>query len=155
MIRNLVVAAALSLTVAPLTACSSHSKPSASDSTYCHDLSAADHALTMIEHGDVSKFDTTVQQLLHLSAEAPDEVSDEWKLIAGLFQEVNSAFAHAGVSGVDFAKIQAGELPKGVDTQALLKAAKKIQKLSSADFVDAEGKIIAQAKDQCSIDLGS
>jgi hypothetical protein len=158
MIKNLLAAATFALVVAPLTACNSGSKSSAttgSDSAYCHDVSAAKQGLTLIAQGNISTFDSTVAQLNRLSQEAPAGVADDWKLIAGLFQRVSSAFAAAGVTGPDFAKIQKGQLPKGVDPNALLKAAKKVQDLSSGSFGAAEAKITADAKDQCNVDLGS
>ena len=66
---------------------------------------------------------------------------------------MENALDEAGIKFSDFAKIQANELPEGVDPTKLQGLAASFTALSDEKFSDAADKIQKHAKDVCDVEL--
>jgi hypothetical protein len=147
-----VALAALTLTMASLTACGS-----SADSAYCKELKSDETYFNSFNSSspDISKLDTAFARLHSLADKAPDDVSKDWKVLDGAITAITSALKSAGVSFADIAKMQSGTVPKGVDPQKLEALAPKLQAMSGAKVEKAAKAIEKNAKDTCKVTLGS
>ena len=149
--RTLTALAAVTLTASMLTGCGSGS------SAYCKDLKS-DKAYFQGLSGsspDVAKLDEAFSRLHDLAAEAPDDIADDWKVLDNAITTITKAMKEAGVNFKDLAKMQSGQLPKGVDMAKLQALGPKLQALAGAKFDKATKNIEKHAKDECGVTLGS
>jgi hypothetical protein len=153
-----IAALALALICAPtLTACSFGSEgKDLAGSPYCKDLGAAKKSLARIEGGDIGALGDAATLVHTLEGEAPDDVSDDWTVIAKAFDDILQGFEAAGVHAEDLAGLNDGQFPEGVDVEALQNVLTLAQTLTTSDdFKKSDANVTKEAKDACGIDLSS
>jgi hypothetical protein len=125
------------------------------DSEYCKDLKAASEQFDTLSSNDVAKLDEAFKTFHTLADEAPGEIKDDWTTLDKGITEVEQALKDAGLKFSDFAALQEGKMPEGVDVAKLQGLAKEFQKLDSAEFDKASKAIEKHAKDTCKVNLQS
>jgi hypothetical protein len=125
------------------------------DSDYCKDLKAASNQFDSLSSSDVSKLDEAFKTFHSLAKEAPSDVKDDWTTLDKGITSVEKALKDAGLKFSDFADLQQGKMPPGVDVAKLQGLATEFQKLDSAEFDKASKDIEKHAKDVCKVDLQS
>ena len=125
------------------------------DSEYCKDLKSASTQFDSLSSNDVSKLDEAFKTFHTLADEAPTEVDDDWATLDKGIKSVEDALKKAGLKFSDFAALQQGKMPEGVDVAKLQGLAKEFQKLDSAEFDKASKNIEKHAKDVCKVNLTS
>jgi len=88
-----------------------------------------------------------------LAADAPANVSDDWKTLDGAISTIEDALAGAGLKPSDLAGLQNGKVPPGVDVSKLQSILPKLQSLNTSDVSDAAKNISDDAKKTCDVDL--
>ena len=121
------------------------------DSEYCKDLKAARAQIKPVG-SDTVNLDKAIKDFHTLAGEAPEAVKDDWKVLDDGMKTVERALADAGMKPSDFAKLQEGKMPEGVDVSKLQDVATEFQKLSTAEFEKANDAVDKHAKDVCKID---
>ncbi|NRQ50552.1 hypothetical protein [Aeromicrobium stalagmiti] len=124
-----------------------------SEADYCKDIKSAATYIKGLNGGDVSQFNEALDQFKALGDEAPDAVKDEWVTLEKGISTVEKAFEDAGLKLSDLGKVQAGEIPEGVDVAKLQKLPQTLQGLDSKEFTTANDAITKHAKDVCKVDL--
>jgi hypothetical protein len=125
------------------------------DSEYCKDLKSASTQFDSLTSNDVSKLDEAFKTFHTLADEAPTEIKDDWTTLDKGITSVEKALADAGLKFSDFAALQEGKMPEGVDVAKLQGLATEFQKLDSAEFDKASKAIEKHAKDTCEVNLSS
>jgi hypothetical protein len=153
--RILSAAAAAALGLCLLTACGDDGGGKASDSSgdYCSDLKAAKKEVDALKGGDFSDLEKTTDAMHRLADEAPDEIKDDWETLVSGVDKLVSALKEAGLDDDDMASLQSGQIPDGVDMEALNGLMEKIKSLSTKEFQAAGDAINKHAKDECGVDL--
>ena len=124
-----------------------------SGSDYCKDLKSASATFGSLSGGDASKLDDAFATFHKLAGEAPGAIKDDWKVLDGAINTLQKAFADAGLKFSDLAKIEAGQIPAGVDQSKLAALVPQLTKLSDANFTKASNAITAHAKATCKVTL--
>lgn len=135
---------------ASLAACGSDS---GAGSDYCKDLKSASSTFDDVESGNVADLDKTFTKFHQLADQAPEDVQADWKVLDGAITTVEKGLEDAGIKFSDFAKIQAGELPEGVDATKLQGLATTFSSLGDEKFTKAGNAIEKHAKDVCKVEL--
>jgi hypothetical protein len=125
------------------------------DSEYCKDLKSASTQFDSLSSNDVSKLDEAFKTFHILADEAPSEVKDDWTTLDKGIVAVEKALKDAGLKFSDFAALQEGKMPEGVDVSKLQGLATEFQKLDSAEFDKASKAIEKHAKDVCKVNLSA
>jgi phage-related minor tail protein len=125
------------------------------DSEYCKDLKAASTQFDSLSSNNVSKLDEAFKTFHTLADEAPEEVKDDWTTLDKGIVQVEKALQEAGLKFSDFAELQEGKMPEGVDVTKLQGLASEFQKLDSAEFEKSSKAIEKHAKDVCKVNLSS
>ncbi len=144
---SLVLAGAI-LLGSTLTACGG-----GADEAYCKDLKSATKTFDNLQSGDVGGLEKAFNTFHKLAGEAPSEVESDWKVLDDGITKVEKSLSDAGIKFSDFAKIQSGQLPEGVDPTKLQKVAATFTTLSDEKFTDAGNAIQKHAKDSCDVTL--
>ena len=147
---SLALAGAVLLTTS-LSACGGGSGGEGSD--YCKDLKSATKTFDSLDSGDVSGLDKAFKTFHSLADESPGDIKADWKVLDDGITSVEDTLDKAGIKISDFAKIQAGELPEGVDATKLQEVAASFTKLSDEKFTKAADDIEKHAKDTCKVNL--
>jgi hypothetical protein len=128
-------AATLALTATVLTACGGGNSGSSASGGYCDELKADKTYFDSLSgsNSDVSNLDTVFTKVHELAADAPDNVSADWKTLDGAITTIEDALSSAGLKASDLAALQKGQVPKGFDPSKLQAIAPKLQALSSSD----------------------
>jgi len=121
--------------------------------SYCDTLESTQKDFEDFGSSDFSNFDEFTERVEELADEAPDEVKDDWKVLAEAFQAFIDALDEAGLEPADLEGLASGEIPEGVDMEALTEAMTEAQALGSEEFEEATANIEKHAKDECNIDL--
>ena len=150
-ILSAVAAAALGLSL--LTACGDDSGDKAGGGDYCNDLKSAKKEVDALKGGDLKDIEKTVDTMHKLADEAPSEVKDDWKTLVDGVDKLVAALKKAGLDDEDMATLQSGQIPDGVDMNALQQLMTEIQSLNTDEFQKAGDAINKHAKDQCGVDL--
>jgi hypothetical protein len=149
----------LALTATILTACGggSGSGGSSASGGYCSELKSDKQYFEALSgsNADVSQLGTVFAKVHTLAADAPSNVSADWKTLDGAITTIENALNAAGLKVSDLAGLQNGKLPKGVDPAALQALAPKLESLSSSGVSKAADNIAADAKKTCGVDLSS
>lgn len=156
-INAVIGAVALTLTVPTLAACGSGGS-SNSTSSYCTELKADKayfQTLSGASSPDVSKLGDVFSRVHSLAADAPSNVSADWKTLDTAITTLESALKSAGIAPSDLAAMQSGSMPPNVDPTKLQALVPKLQSLSSSGVSDAANRIAADAKKSCGVDLTS
>jgi hypothetical protein len=124
-----------------------------SGSDYCKDIKAAAATFGDLDSGDTASLGDAFTTFHKLADEAPGDIKDDWKTLDGAITTVETALSDAGIKIEDFADLQSGKLPEGVDMSKLTGLASEFQKLSGAEFEKASKAIETHAKDVCKVDL--
>jgi len=153
----IVGAVTLSLAATVLAGCGSSNSSGAASSSgdYCSELKA-DKAYFQGLTGngsDAGKLDEVFQRIHQVAADAPDNVSADWKKLDGAITTLENALKAAGIKPSDLASMQSGKLPPNVDPAKLQALLPKLQQLNSQDVSDAADRIAADAKKTCKVDL--
>ena len=122
---------------------------------YCDTLEDTQKNFEDFEAADFSDFDEFTDRVDELADEAPDEVKDDWKVLSEAFNAFVDALDEAGLEPGDLEGLASGEIPEGVDMEALTEAMTEAQALGGEDFEKATDAIEKHAKDECNIDLSS
>jgi hypothetical protein len=146
---------ALAVAATGLTACGSGGGGSSASGDYCSELKADKASFTALSgsNADLSQLDQVFQRMHTLAADAPDNVSADWKTLDGAVTTFENALKAAGVKASDLAALQQGQVPKGLDPAKLQALTPQIQALSSANVTDAAQHIADDAKKTCNVDL--
>jgi phage-related minor tail protein len=145
--------ASAALVVATLAGCGG--SDDGPDSEYCKDLKSASKQFDSLSSNDVSKLDEAFKTFHTLAGEAPSDVKDDWATLDKGIKSVEAALKKAGLKFSDFAALQQGKMPEGVDVAKLQGLAKEFQKLDSPAFDKASKAIEKHAKDVCKVNLTS
>ncbi len=120
---------------------------------YCDTLESTQKNFDDFESADFSNFEEFTDRVDELADNAPDEVKDDWKVLADAFNAFVDALDKAGLNPSDLEGLASGELPEGVDMEALTEAMSEAQALGGEEFEKATDAIEKHAKDECNIDL--
>jgi 5'-deoxynucleotidase YfbR-like HD superfamily hydrolase len=151
-ILSAVATAALGLCL--LTACGGdNGNASGSGADYCKDLKSAKKEVDALKGGDFSDLQKTTDAMHKLADEAPSEIKDDWKTLIDGVDKLVAALKKAGLDDSDMATLQSGQIPDGVDMQALQGLMTEIKALDTAEFQKAGDDINKHAKDKCGVDL--
>lgn len=122
-------------------------------SSYCDTLADAKSDIDALESGEPQALEAAFDAFDELESQAPDEVADEWATMQEGVQTIEDAFAEAGLEIADLEQVMAGEIPEGVDPQALAELGTTLQELDSTEFQEASDTISQHAQDECGINL--
>jgi hypothetical protein len=122
---------------------------------YCDTLEETQNNFEDFEAADFSNFDEFTDRVEELADDAPDEVKDDWKVLADAFKAFVDALDKAGLEPADLEGLASGEIPEGVDMEALTEAMTEAQALGGEEFEQATENIEKHAKDECNIDLST
>lgn len=151
--RCLTALGAVVLGAGLLTGCGGDDEAGASGD-YCTDLEAVSNELNSVQDGDVSSLEETLDSLEVLRDEAPAAIEEDWDRLYDAFERIVQAFDDAGLSAEDIEDIQNGQIPDGVDQQALEQAYAEISRLSDdTELTASVTRIQDHAKDECDLDL--
>ena len=101
----------------------------AATDAYCDTLKDTQKDFDDFESSDFSNFDQFTDRVDKLADEAPDEVKDDWKVLKDAFHGFVDALDKAGLKPEDLEGLSNGELPEGVDMEALTEAMTEAQAL--------------------------
>ncbi|GAB2633895.1 hypothetical protein GCM10027270_22900 [Nocardioides ginkgobilobae] len=121
---------------------------------YCDTLSTAKEDIDALEAGDPGAFSTAFEAFETLSEEAPEEVADEWATMNEGVQQIEDAFADAGLELNELGDVMTGEIPEGVDMEKLEQLDTTLEELDSPEFNEASDAISEHAEQECDITLG-
>jgi hypothetical protein len=153
--RILSAAAAAALGLCLLTACGDDDggKAGGGSGDYCKDLKAAKKEVDALKGGDFSDLQKTTDAMHKLADEAPSEIKDDWSTLVDGVDKLVDALKKAGLDDSDMATLQSGQIPDGVDMDALQGLMTEIQSLDTDEFQKAGDNINKHAKDKCGVDL--
>jgi hypothetical protein len=120
---------------------------------YCDTLKDTQKDFDDFQASDFSNFDEFTDRVEELADDAPDEVKDDWEVLEKAFKGFVDALDEAGLEPEDLEGLANGELPEGVDMEALSSAMEEAQALGGEEFEKATKAIEKHAKDECDIDL--
>lgn len=121
---------------------------------YCDTLSAvASDIIAPLEASDPGVFSAAFEAFYALSDQAPEEVEDDWAVVVGNVQEMEAAFAAAGLDLDDLGAMSAGEIPEGLDPDRLAGLLATLEGLEGEDLDAAMAAIERHALRACGIDL--
>jgi hypothetical protein len=148
--RRTALAVAVLLALLP-TACGS-SDEDGIDSAY------ADYCATMKKYQDVFADDgtglslvTNIAKLKKISADSPDDLTDEWQTFLSAIENLDQAITSVGLKPTDFVD---GKPPAGISTSNKVTIQSAADRLGQEDVIDAATGIEQQAKDVCKLQLG-
>lgn len=121
------------------------------NSDYCKDLGAAAPKFAALRTNDTAQLEDVFKASHRLAEEAPDAVKDDWAVLDEGMTEIETALKDAGIQFSDFAQLQQGKIPEGVDVEKLQGLPAKFQKLDSPAFAKASKSIGQHAKDVCKV----
>lgn len=125
---------------------------------YCEDLRSAEEQFSAFDEGtpDAQEFEDAIATFRSLGEEAPDEVAGDWETFLAAFDDLEAALNDAGIEFGDLADIQnGGELPDGVDPQALQDLGAEIESLGGDEIEQASDAIEEHASSECDVDLST
>ncbi|GAB3262486.1 hypothetical protein [Nocardioides dilutus] len=123
--------------------------------SYCDALKETQKDFENFEGSDFSSFEEFTDQVEEFADDAPDEVKDDWKVLAEAFKAFVKALEDAGLEPEDLEGLSSGEIPEDVDMEALTEAMTEAQALGSEEFQKATENIEKHAKEECDIDLST
>jgi hypothetical protein len=126
-----------------------------STDSYCDSLKETQKDFEDFEASDFSNFDEFTERVEELADDAPDEVKADWEALAGAFKAFVDALDDAGLDPADLEGLASGEIPEGVDMEALTEAMTEAQALGSEEVEQATENIEKHAKEECDIDLSA
>ena len=125
------------------------------NSDYCKDLEASAPKFVALKSNDTSQLEDVFKASHRLAAEAPDDIKDDWAVLDKGMIEIEKAVKDAGIKFSDFAELQRGKIPEGVDVDKLQGLPAKFQKLNSPAFDKASRAISKHARDVCEVSFES
>lgn len=149
------VLAATVLGVSLLSGCGGDDGGGGGGDGYCDALKATQKEFENFEDADFSSFDEFTDRADELADDAPDEVKDDWKVLAAALTEFVDALEGAGLEPEDLEALQNNELPEGVDMDALTEAMTQAQALGSEEVQKATENIEKHAKEECNIEFSA
>ncbi len=122
---------------------------------YCEDLRAAEDQFAAFDGAtpDAQQFEDAIATFRTLGEESPEEIAKDWGVFLSAFDDLESALAAAGIEFGDLAAIQDGQLPEGVDQQALAELGAEIETLGGPQVEKASSAIEEHASSECDVDL--
>ena len=121
---------------------------------YCDTLSTAKEDIDALEAGDPGAFSTAFEAFDALADEAPEEVADDWATMNEGVEQIEAAFADAGLELDELGDVMSGEIPEGVDMEKLENLGTTLEELDSPEFNEASDAISEHAEQECDITLG-
>ncbi|TIC86414.1 hypothetical protein [Nocardioides sp. GY 10127] len=123
---------------------------------YCADLASTQDDLSALDSDDPTSLEKAFDAFDVLAAEAPDDVADDWAVLAGVADNVRNALEQTGLTLSDLSELSStGELPDGVTQAQVLAVANELTKMSSTKTSKAAQAIAAAAQSDCGITLGA
>jgi hypothetical protein len=159
--KTLGLVAAVALT-ATLSACggdddSAGGGGGGSDKSYCDTVKDAKAELddvSDINALDQATFDNMTDTVRQVEESAPDDIKAEWGQLGDALEEFQTILSDAGISLDDLSSMQSGELPEGVDQDALLQLGERMEEFTQNTDMEAAAEAIEQqVKDECDIVL--
>jgi len=126
-----------------------------STDSYCDSLKSTQKEFESFEASDFASFDDFTDQVDEFADDAPDDVKDDWKILADALKGFVDALEKAGLKPEDLEGLQSGEMPAGVDLEALQEAMTEVQALGSDEVQKATENIEKHAKDECNIEFSA
>lgn len=120
---------------------------------YCEALAEEKQTLDELGEGGFEETGTiarTTDVFERLSAEAPDDLRDEWDTLTGAWRGLERALA---ASGADESMFENGERPEGMSAEDYDRVSQAAVQLRSTRVVEATSGIEQQAQDVCGVDL--
>lgn len=121
---------------------------------YCEELESAQTQFESLSGSDPSQLEEAFNTIHDLADEAPEEVAEEWAQIDEAIVEIEQAFEAAGLEVSELEQLQGGEIPEGVDAEALQEIPATLQAFGT-QFSEASEPIQEHAASECDIELGS
>jgi hypothetical protein len=137
--------------VSVLSACGGGDK----NSDYCKDLEASAPKFAALKTNDTAQLEDVFKASHQLADQAPNEIKDDWAVLDEGMTEIENALKDAGIKFSDFAELQRGKIPEGVDVDKLQGLPAKFQKLNSPAFDKASRAISKHAKEVCEVSFQS
>jgi hypothetical protein len=125
------------------------------DSEYCKNLEASAPKFAALKSNDTAQLEDVFKASHQLADQAPDEIKDDWAVLDKGMTEIEEALKDAGIKFSDFAQLQQGKIPEGVDVDKLQGLPAKFQKLDSPAFDKASQAISKHAKEVCEVSFQS
>ena len=132
-----------------LTGCSGNSTEA-----YCESLDDAKADIDALDAGDPTAFASAFEKIREVAEEAPKEVEDDWDVLLSGVDDIESAFADAGLELDQLGDVMTGDIPEGVDMEKLSGLGETLQDIDGEEFNDATEAIEEHAEEECGITLG-
>lgn len=139
------------LLISALSGCGEDGK----NSDYCKDLEASAPKFVALKSQDTAQLGDVFKASHKLADEAPSDIKDDWEVLDKGMRDIEKAVKDAGLTFSDFAELQRGKIPEGVDVDKLQGLPTKFQKLNSPEFDKASRAISKQARDVCEVSFES
>ncbi len=149
--------AAVVLMAASLGACSNDSNGSSDNSDdYCSTLEDTKADIDNLDFTALTdeKFSDLQSRISDLEDAAPSEVEADWKTLGDGIDGFKKLLDDAGISFDDLQTLQSGEVPDGLDVQALQELGPKMQEIVSDNDIEAATQSIQDhAESECDLTL--
>jgi hypothetical protein len=154
-IRTAVVAATVSvLGLGLLAGCGDDEGSAQGTGDYCADLDAVQKDLSSASGGELGDLEGILDKLETLKDEAPEAIADDWDTLYTAYAKIVKTYQDAGFSAEDMAAVQNGQVPDGVDQQALLEVSSTIADIGKDPALQsAVADIQKHAEDECDLTL--
>jgi hypothetical protein len=149
--RVVSAAAGVALGLALLAACGDDGR--AAGEGYCEELKVAQKQIDAVQSGDFGSLREAVDGMRELADQAPAEIREDWRILVEGVDRLVDAVEAAGLSEEELAGLQSGEIPDGVDMEALEDLMAELQGLATPGFQKATENIGKHADDECGVDL--
>ena len=132
-----------------LTGCSGDSTEA-----YCESLEDAKADIDALDAGDPTVFASAVEKFREVADKAPKEVEDDWDVLLSGIEDIEAAFADAGLEMDQLGDVMTGDIPEGVDMEKLAGLGETLNDISGEEMNDATEAIEEHADEECGITLG-
>jgi hypothetical protein len=129
---------------------STESTAASAGGDYCDELKQARENFAGFTGGQLNEdtYNQLIEQLETISAVAPADVKDDWENVADTLTKLHDLLASVNITFDDLQNLSAGQVPPGVDPQALQKIAPKVQELSQKMIADSSAEEIQKSAQQ-------
>lgn len=148
--------AAGALVMAGSVACGGGGSGSASGN-YCDDIKSAKANLSGLNAGNLTQanFDKLASSLDSIRDEAPSNVKAQWVTVTSAIDTFNTALKSAGISMDDISKMEAGNMPPGMDMSKMHDVMTAARSVNTDAFSNAQHALDTEVQSTCHVDLSS
>jgi hypothetical protein len=123
---------------------------------YCDSVEDAKADFEKLESGEsLDGLEQALNTMHDLADEAPDDVKEDWQVLDGAINDLETALDDAGLKFSDLEAMTSGEIPEDLDPTKIAALGEQLQGLTDEKFQEASENIEKHAKDECDIDLGT